>query len=176
MSTKKPQESLVMIVELCAQGERRMELVNNESICPYMFCDCIWYPCCYLVTQSCPTLCDPMDCSMLCYPVLNDLPEFAQTHVHWVSDAIQPSHPLLPPSSPALNIKRPSISVFSDESALCIRWPKYCSLCFSLSPSNEYSGSISFRIDWFDLLVILLCKDKWYSRNDQAEMGVLWDM
>ena len=90
----------------------------------------------------------------------------------WVGDAIQPSHPLLPPSLPALNLKRLSISVFSSKSALCIRWPKYCSCSFSLSPSSEYSGLISFRIDWFDLLLILLCKDKWCPRNGQAEMVV----
>ena len=72
------------------------------------------------VTQSCPTLCDPMTCSTPGLPVHHQLPEFTQTHVHWVNDAIQPSHPLSSPSPPALN---PSIRVFSSESALCIRWP-----------------------------------------------------
>ena len=84
-------------------------------------------------------------------PVHHQLPEFIQTHVHWVSDAIQPSYLL------RLLLLLPSvfssIRVFSNESTLCIRWPKYWSFSFSISPSNEYSGLISFRIDWFDLAV-----------------------
>ena len=84
-------------------------------------------------------------------PVPHYLPEFAKTHVHCVKDSIQPSHPLLP-TSPALNLS--SIRVFSSEFALCIRWPKYWSFNFSISPSNEYSGLISFGIDWFDLLAV----------------------
>ena len=95
----------------------------------------------------CPTLFDPMDYSTS--GSFNYLPEFAQTYVHWVGDAIQLSHPLSPSSPPALIF--PSMRVFSNESALCIRWPKYWSFSFSLSPSNEYSGLISFRTDWFDL-------------------------
>ena len=75
-------------------------------------------------------------------------------HVHWVSDAFQPSHPLFPPSPPALNLSQPSgIRVFSNKSTLVIRWPKYWSFNFSNSPSNEYSGLISFRIDWFSFSV-----------------------
>ena len=100
----------------------------------------------------CLTLCDPMDCSTPGLPVHHQLPEFTQTHVHEVGDAIQPSHPLssflLPPSI------FPSIRVFASESALRIRWPKYWSFSFSISPSNEYSGLISFRMDWLDLLAI----------------------
>ena len=92
-----------------------------------------------------------MNCSMTGFPVLHYLLEFPQTHVHWVSDATQPSQDLLPPSL-ALNLS--SIRVFSNESALHIRWPKYWSFSFSISPSNEYSGLISFRIDWFDLLAV----------------------
>ena len=111
--------------------------------------------CCCSVAQSCLTLCDPMDCSMPGLPVLHQLLELAQTHIHWVSDAIQPSHPLLSPSPPAFNLSHPiPIRVFSKESVLCIRWPKYWSFSFSISPSNEYSGLISFRIDWFDLLAV----------------------
>ena len=79
-------------------------------------------------------------------------PEFAQTHVHWVSDAIWPFHPLLPLL--LLPSVFPSIRVFSNESALCIRWLKYWSFSFSIHPSNEYSGLISFRMDWFDLLTV----------------------
>ena len=103
------------------------------------------------VPQSCLTLCNPMDCSTPGLPVHHQLPELAQTHVHRGGDAIQPSHPrplLLPPSIFAI------IRVFSSESVLCIRWPKHWSFSFSINPSNEYSGLISFRIDWFDLLAV----------------------
>ena len=166
------------------------------------------------VAQLCLTLCDPMNCSTPGLPVHHRLPESTQTHVHWVSDAIQPSHPLLSPSPPSLNLSQhqfssvqllsrvrlfatpwttarqaslsmtnslsppkpmsiesvmpsnhlilsrpllllpsifPSIRVFSNESALHIRWPKYWSFSFN-SPSNEYPGLISFRMDWLDLL------------------------
>ena len=78
--------------------------------------------------------------------------ELVQTHVHWVGGVIQPSHPLLPLL--LLPSIFPSNRVFSNESALRIRWPKYWSFSFSSSPSNEYSGFISFRIDWFDLLIV----------------------
>ena len=84
------------------------------------------------------------------FPVIHHLPELAQTHVHWVSDAIQPSCPLSSPSHPAFNLSQHW--VFSNELALHIRWPQYWSFSFSISPSNEYSGLISFRIDWLDLL------------------------
>ena len=85
-------------------------------------------------------------------PVHHQLPEFTQTHVHWVGDAIQPSHPLLSPSPPAFIF--PSIRVFSNESALCIRWPKYWSFSLNISSTNEYSGLIFFRMDWLDLLAV----------------------
>ena len=89
---------------------------------------------------------------MLGFPVYHQLPKHAQTHVHQVSDAIQQSHPLLSLSPPAAIF--PSIRVFSNESALHIRWPKYWSFSFSISLSNEYSGLISFRMDWLDLLAV----------------------
>ena len=92
-------------------------------------------------TKSRLTL-QPMDCSRLGFPVFHYLLEFAQTHVHCVSDAIQPSHPLPPHSPPALNF--PSIRFFSSESALCIRWPEYWS--FSIIPSDEYLGLISLGL------------------------------
>ena len=104
------------------------------------------------VAQSCLTLCGPMDCSTPGFPVHHQLPELAQTHVRWVGDAIQPSHlcrPLL-----LLPSIFSSIRVFYKESALCIRWPKYWSFSFSISPSREYSGLIPFRFDWFDLLLM----------------------
>ena len=93
-----------------------------------------------------------MDCSMPGFPVHHQLLEFTQTHVHWISDAIQPFPPLSSPSPPASNLS--SIGVFYDESVLRIRWPKYWSCSLSISPSNEYSGLISFRMDWFDNLAV----------------------
>ena len=91
-----------------------------------------------------------MDCSTPDFPVHHQLLKLTQIHGQWVSDAIQPSHPLSSPSPPASIFH--SIRVFSTETVLCIRWPKYWS--FSISPSNEYSGLISFRIDWFDFLAV----------------------
>ena len=93
-----------------------------------------------------------MDCSSLGLPVQHELPEFTQTHVHWVGDAIQPSHPPSSPSPPALNLSQHQ-GLFS-ESVLCIRWPKYWSFSFSISPSNEHSRLISFRMHWLDLLAV----------------------
>ena len=112
------------------------------------------------VTQSCPTLCDPMNRSMPGLPVHHQLPEFTQTHIHRVGDVIQASHPLssrhlilchpillLPPIPP-------NIRVFSNESTLHMRWPKYWSFSFSIIPSKEIPGLISFRMDWLDLLAV----------------------
>ena len=93
-----------------------------------------------------------MNRSMPGLPVHHQLLEFTQTHVHRVGDAIQPSHPLSPPSPPAPI--RPSITVFSSESTLRMKWPKYWSFSFSISPSNEHPGLISFRTDWLDLLAV----------------------
>ena len=104
------------------------------------------------VTLSCPTLCNPMDCSTPGFPVHHQLPELTQTHVHRVGGTIQPSNPLYPLL--LLPSIFPSIRVFSKESVLHIRWPKYWSFSFSISPSNEYSGLIFLRIDWFDLLEV----------------------
>ena len=104
------------------------------------------------VTQLCPTSCDPMNHSTPGLPVHLQLPEFTQTHVHRVRDAIQPSHPWLSPS-PTAPIP-PSIRVFSNESTLRMRWPKYWSFSFSLIPSKEIPGLISFRMDWLDLLAV----------------------
>ena len=104
------------------------------------------------IAQLCLTLCDPMNHTMPCLPVHHQLAESTQTHVHWVGDAIQPSHPLSSPSPPALSLYR--IRVFSNETALCINWPKYWSSSFSISLSNEHSGLISFRMDWLDLLAV----------------------
>ena len=89
------------------------------------------------------TLCDPMDCNTPGFPAFYHPPEFVPTHVHCIDDVIQPSCPLSSPSPPAFNLR--SIRVFFNELALHIRWPKYWSFSFSVSPSNEYSGLIFFR-------------------------------
>ena len=103
------------------------------------------------VVQSYPTLCDPMDCSMPGLPVHHQLPEFTQTHVH---ELVMPSNHLILCCSLLLPSILPIIGIFSNESALHIRWPKYCSFSFRISPSNEYSGLISFMMNWLDLLAI----------------------
>ena len=104
------------------------------------------------VGQSCPTLYDPMNCSTPGLPVHHQLPEFTQTHLHRVSDAIQPSRPLSSPSPPAPNPSQ-NQGLFR-ESALRMRWPEYWSFSFKISPSNEQPGLISFRMDWLDLLAV----------------------
>ena len=96
----------------------------------------------------------PMDCSIPGLPVRHQLPELAQTHVHGVSDAIQPSHILLSPSPLALNLSHHQERVLSSDLTLHIRWPKFWSFSFSISLSNGYSGLISFRIDWFDFIAV----------------------
>ena len=97
------------------------------------------------VTQWCPTVCNPVDCSTARLPCLSPTPKFPQTYVHQIGDAIQPSYPRSSPSPPAF----PSIRVFSSESVLPIRWPNYWSFSFSICPSNGYSEQISFRTDWW---------------------------
>jgi len=101
---------------------------------------------------QCLTLRDPMDCTMPGFPIHHQLLELAQSHVHRVGDAIQPSHPLSSPSPPAFSLSQHQ--GLSNESVLYIRWPKYWSFSFSISPSNEYSGLISFKMDWLDLLAV----------------------
>ena len=93
-----------------------------------------------------------LDCSTPGFQVLHYLLEFSETHFHSVSDAVQPSHPSVAPSPPAPNPSQHRGLL--NESGLCIRWPKYWSFSFSISPSSEYSGLISFWIDWFDHLVV----------------------
>ena len=104
------------------------------------------------VAQSCPTLCNPMNRSTPGLPLHHQLPELTQTHVHQVGDAS--SHLILCRPLLLLPPIPPSIRVFSSESALHIRWPKYWSFSFSISPFNEHSGLISFRMDWLDLLAV----------------------
>ena len=100
------------------------------------------------VTQLCPTLCNPMDCSTPGFPVQHQLLELTETHLHQVSDAILCQPLFLPPSI------FPSSRVFSNELVLHIRWPKYWSFSFNISLSNEYSVLISFRMDWSDILPV----------------------
>ena len=104
------------------------------------------------VAQLCLTLCNLMDCSTPAFPVHHQLPEPTQIRFHHVSDAIQTSYPLL--SLLLLPSIFPSIKVFSSEWVVCIRWPMFWNFSFIICPSNEYSGLISFRIDWFDLLAV----------------------
>ena len=123
--------------------------------------------------QSCPTLCNPVNRSTPGLPVHHQLPEFTQTHVHRVGDAIQPSHPLssllLVPPVP------PSIRVFPNESTLRMRWPKYWSFSLSISPSNEYPGLISFRMDWLDLLAVQgTLKSLLQHHSINSKASILW--
>ena len=104
------------------------------------------------VTQLCWTLCDPMHHRTPGLPIHHQLPEFTQTHVHWVGDAIQPSHPLSSPSPPAHNLSQHQ-GLFKWVSSLH-QVAKVLDCSFSIFPSNEYSGLISFRMDWLDLLAV----------------------
>ena len=108
--------------------------------------------CCCSVPPSCLTLCDPMDLARQA-SLSFTISQFAQTHVRWVGDAI--NHLILCHRLLLLPSVFPSIRIFSNELALPIRWLNYCSFSFNINPSNEYSGLISFRIDWFDLLAVL---------------------
>ena len=108
--------------------------------------------CCCSVAELCLTLCNPMDCSTPGFPFPHHLLKFAQVPVHCISEATQPYHLLMPSTlSPSIF---PSIRDLSNESAIHIRWPKYWSFSFSISPSSEYSRLISLKIDWFDLLAV----------------------
>ena len=128
---------------------------------------CFYFP----SVQSRLTLCDPMDCSTPGFPVHHQLPEPTQTHAHHVSDASQPSHPLLSPSAPTFSL--PSIRVFSYESVLRIRWPNYWSFNFCISPSKEHSRLISFRMDWLDLLAVQ-GTFKSLLQHHSSKASILW--
>ena len=104
------------------------------------------------ITQSCLILCDPKNCSTPGCPVHHQLPELTKAHVHWVGDVFQPSHLLSFPSPPTFNPSQ-NQGLFKWVTSY-IRWPKYCSFSFSVRPSNEYSGPISFRINGFHLLAV----------------------
>ena len=122
------------------------------------------------VTQSCSTLCDPMNCSTWGFPVHHQLPEPTQTHVHRVSDAIQPSYPLSSPAPPAFHLSQHQ-GPFQWVSSLH-QVAKDWSFSFSISPSNEHSGLISFRIDWFDLLAVQGTLKSLLQHHSKA--SILW--
>ena len=128
--------------------------------------------CCFSVAHSCPTLWDPMDCSLPGLPVHHHLPELAQTHFYWVDDAIQPSCPLLSPSPPAFNLSQHQ-GLFQWVNSSYQVWPTYWSFSFSISSSNEYSGLISFRMDWFDLLSVQGTL-KSLPQNHSSKASILW--
>ena len=124
-----------------------------------------------LVTQSCLILCHPMDCRMPGFPVHHQLLEPTQTHVH---ESVMPSnHLILCRPLPLLPSIFPSIRVFSNESALRIRWPKYWSFSFNISPSNEHPGLISFRMDWLDLLAVQRTL-KSLPQHHSSKTSILW--
>ena len=132
------------------------------------------------VAQSCLTLWDPMDCRMPGIPLNQQLPEFTKTHDHWVSDAIQISHSLSSPSPPAFPWSFfpmisifPMIRVFSNESVFHIKWPKYWNFSFSISPSKEYSGLISFMMDWLGLLAVQGTL-KSLLQHHSSKASILW--
>ena len=132
--------------------------LQPEKLTDHLHCHISFNPivmihfCCCSVAESSLTLCDAMDCSMLGFPVLHHLLEFAQTHVH---RSVMPSnHVILCRLLLLLPSIFPSIRVFSNELALQSSWPNYWSFSFSISLSNEYSRLIYFRIDWFDLCVV----------------------
>ena len=121
------------------------------------------------VAQSCPTLCGPMNCSTPGLPVHHQLPEFTETHVHRVSDAIQPSHPVSPfsscPQSLPASESFPMSQLFT--------WPKYWNFSFSISPSNEHPGLISFGMDWLDLLAVQGIHKR-LLQHHSSKSSILW--
>ena len=133
-----PSKAAKASIHMCKQtymGIRRHVQKNNEKVTFYAKVCIIGKYQFSSVAQWCLTFCNPMNQNMPGLPVHHQLPESTQTHVHRVGDAIQPSHPLSSPSPPALNLS--SIRVFSNELALCIRWPKYWSFSFNISSPNE---------------------------------------
>ena len=123
------------------------------------------------VAQSFLTCCDPVDWITPSLPIHHQLLELTQSYVHCVGDAIQPSHPLSSPSPPTFNLAQHQ--VFSNKPVLPIRWPKYWRFSFSVSPSTEYSGLISFRMDWLDLLAVqgtLKC----LLQHHSSKASILW--
>ena len=143
-----------------------MTLKKRNNI-PWEISGKLWF--CFMA-QSCLTLCDPMDCSMPGLPVHHQLPEFTQTHAHWVSDAIQPSHPLSSPSPPAFNLSQQGLFTWVSSSH---QVAKVLEFHLQHQSSNEYSGVISFRMDCLDLLVVQE-KLKKLLQHHSSKASVLW--
>ena len=137
----------------------------------YAYINKCTYCCCCSVAQLCLTLCDPMDCSMPSLSVPHHLLEFAQVHVHFIGEAVESSHLLT--SLLFLTSIFPSIGYFSNESAVRIRWPKYWSFSLSISPSREYSGLISLKINWFDPLAVQGTLKGLLQQHD-LKASILW--
>ena len=127
---------------------------------------CLLHFSCSVMSNSL-SFCDSMHCSTPGLPVHHQLPEFVQTHVRWVSDAIQPSHPLLSPFPPSFNLSQHQ-GLF-----IWVRWPKYWSFSFSISLSNEYSGLISFRMEWLDLLAVQGTLNS-LLQHHSSKASILW--
>ena len=125
------------------------------------------------VAQPCLTLCNPMNRSTPGLPVHQQLPEFTQTHVHRVGDAIQPSHPLSSVPFSSCPQSLPASESFPNESTLHMRWPKYWSFSFSISPSKVHPGLISFRMDWLDLLAVQGTL-KSLLQHHSSKTSILW--
>ena len=123
------------------------------------------------VAQLCPTLCNPMNCSKPGLPVHHQLPEFTQTYS--IESVVPSSHLILCHPFLLLPPIPPSIRVFSSESALRIRWPKYWSFSFSIIPSKEIPGLISFRMDWLDLLAVQGTL-RVFSKHHSSKASILW--
>ena len=150
MNNTKKSRNIVYIFKKCVNFPRYLIVEISSVIWPFSVQIgyvhlTLWFS--SVQSLSHVRLCNAMNRSMPGLPVHHQLPEFIQTRVHWVSDAIQPPHPLSSPSPPVL-------WVFSNESALLIRWQKYWSFSFNISPSNEHTRLISFRMDWSDLLAV----------------------
>ena len=120
---------------------------------------------------SCVWLCNLMDCNTPGFRIFHYVPEFAQTHIHRVDDAIQAPHPVCPHL--LLPSIFPSVKIFLSESALHIRWPKYRSFSFNISPTNEHPGQISFRMDWLDLLEVQRTL-KSLRQHHSSKPSILW--
>ena len=152
--------------ESCTLFPQSFESQERTSLIQYLVSDQI-----RSVAQSCLTLCNTMNHSTSGLPVHHQIPEFTETHVHQVSDAIQPSHPLSPllllPPIP------PSIRVFSNESILLMRWPKNWSFSFNIIPSKEIPGMISFRMHWLDLLAFQGTL-KSLLQHHSSKASILW--
>ena len=145
---------------------------SSDGFVCIIFLDSTFCCCCSSVTQSWLTFCNPMDCSIPGLPVPHHLPEFAQVFVYCIGDVIQLSHPLMPSSPSALDLSQHQR--FSSELSFHIRWPQYWRLSFSISPSSEYSGLITLKIDWFDLLAVQRTFQSLIQHPHSWKASILW--